>query len=74
MKALGTEYPRYGYLILHNMLKSEGLVVNKKRTYLLYTEEGMQVRTKKRKKLIRPRVPLAVQFLVSVMSGGRSIS
>ena len=81
LKTLGTEYPRYGYLLLHNMLKAEGLVVNKKRTYRIYTEEGMQVRTKKRKKLTRPRVPLAVpdrpnerwsiDFMSDQLSNGR---
>ena len=60
LKALGEQYPRYGYLLLHAMLKREGLVVNKKRTYRLYRQLGMQVRTKRRKKLIRPRVPLAL--------------
>jgi putative transposase len=33
-------------------------VANKKRTYRIYTEEGLQVRTKKRKKLVRPRQPM----------------
>lgn len=42
------------------MLKTEGLVVNPKRTYRVYRAEGLQVRTKRRKKLIRPRVPLAL--------------
>jgi len=60
LKTLGECYPRYGYLMLHALLKAEGLVINRKRTYRLYTELGMQVRTKKRKKLIRPRVPMAV--------------
>ncbi len=60
LKQLGEQYPRYGYLLLHAMLKSEGLVVNRKKTYRIYTELGMQVRTKKRKKLVRPRVPMAV--------------
>ena len=60
LKALGEQYPRYGYLIVHAMLKSQGLVINRKRTYRIYTELGMQVRTKKRKKLVRPRVPMAV--------------
>ena len=59
LKALGEQYPRYGYLILHAMLKSQGLAINRKRTYRIYTELGMQVRTKKRKKLVRPRVPMA---------------
>lgn len=58
MKQLAEQYPRYGYLMLHELLRREGLVVNRKRTYRLYTEAGMQVRTKKRKKLVRPRIPL----------------
>jgi len=60
LKQLGEQYPRYGYLMLHAMLKTEGWVVNRKKTYRIYTELGMQVRTKKRKKLIRPRVPMAL--------------
>lgn len=54
LKELASKYSRYGYLLLHGLLKSEGLVINKKRTYRIYTEEGLQVRTKKRKKLTRP--------------------
>ena len=34
--------------------------MNRKRTYRLYTEEKLQVRTKKRKKLIRPRQPMVM--------------
>jgi len=62
MKALASENRRYGYLRLHAMLRREGLVLNPKRTYRLYTAEGLQVRTKKRRKLPRrdrvaPQVP-----------------
>lgn len=62
LKELASENRRYGYLRLHAMLRREGLVANRKRTYRLYTEEGLQVRTKKRRKLPRrdrvaPRVP-----------------
>jgi len=60
LKDLAREYSSYGYLFLHSMLKTEGLVVNKKRTYRIYTEEGLQVRTKKRKKLQQPRMPMSV--------------
>lgn len=60
LKTLATEYPRYGYLMLHGLLKSEGLVKNKKQTYRIYTEEGLQVRTKKRNKIQRPRLPMEV--------------
>lgn len=60
LKALGEQYPRYGYLMLHALLQTEGLVINRKRTYRLYTALRMQVRTKRRKKLVRPRVPIAI--------------
>ena len=60
LKAYATQYSRYGYLMLHELLKRDGLVVNRKRTYRIYTEESLQVRTKKRKKLIRPRLPMEV--------------
>jgi putative transposase len=60
LKQLAERYPRYGYPTLHDMLKTEGLAINPKRTYRLYREEGLQVRTKRRKKLIRPRIPMLV--------------
>jgi len=60
LKTQAAQHSRYGYLLLHGLLKAEGLVINKKRTYRLYTEEGLQVRTKKRKKLQRPRLPMEV--------------
>lgn len=60
LKRLAERYPRYGYPTLHDMLRAEGLVHNPKRTYRIYREEGLQVRRKRRKKLTRPRVPLAV--------------
>ena len=39
--------------------------MNKKHTYRLYTEERLQVRTKKRKKLQRPRQPMEVPTRVN---------
>ena len=60
LRELASQYPRYGYLMLHSLLKAEGLVINRKHTYRLYTEESLQVRTKKRKKLTRPRQPMEV--------------
>ncbi len=51
--------------MLHAMLKTEGLVINRKKTYRVYMELGIQVRTKKRKKLIRPRVPMALPTRLS---------
>jgi putative transposase len=52
LKQLAMQYPRYGYLMLHSLLKTESLVINKKRTYRVYREERLQVRTKHRKKLV----------------------
>ncbi len=43
----GNATPRYGYLLLYGLLKAEGLVQNRKRTYRLYAEPGMRVRAKK---------------------------
>ncbi len=81
LNELATQYPQYGYLMLHNLLKGEGLVVNKKQTYRLYTEQSLQVRTKKRKKLIRPRIPMvmpiakdirwSMDFVSDQLSNGR---
>jgi putative transposase len=65
LRALAERYPRYGYPTLHDMLRAEGLVRNPKRTYRVYREEGLQVRTKRRKKIIRPRVPLSVPSTVN---------
>jgi putative transposase len=60
LKALAEQYPRYGFPTLHDMLRAEGMVRNHKRTARIYREEGLQVRTKKRKKLTRPLMPLPV--------------
>jgi len=57
--------PRYGCPTLHDMLRTEGLARNHKRTFRIYREEGLQVCTKHRKKLTRPRVPMAVPIRVN---------
>ena len=50
---------RYGYRRLTVLLKREGWEVNAKRIYRIYTEEGLIVRTQKRKERAqRQRVPL----------------
>jgi putative transposase len=60
LRELAEKYPRYGYPTMHDMLKSEGLVQNPKRTYRIYSEEKLQVRTKRRKKFVRPRIPMVL--------------
>ena len=59
LRELAATFPRYGYKLLHELLKREGLVVNAKKTYRLYREEHLQVRRKRRKRFpARDRVPL----------------
>ena len=59
LKEVAEQYPRYGYLMLHALLRREGLVQNNKRTYRLYSGEKLQVRTKKRRKRRNmPRQPM----------------
>lgn len=65
LKQMAERYPRYGYPTLHEMLRTEGLVQNPKRTYRIYREEGLQVRRKRRKKLTRPRIPMALPTRVN---------
>jgi putative transposase len=59
LKDLAAARPRYGYLRLHLLLRREGWLVNRKRIYRLYLEEGLQLRTRRRKKCAsQARVPL----------------
>ena len=52
---------RFGYGRLTVLLQREGWHVNKKRVYRIYKAEGLEVRTKRRKKrAAQPRVPLPV--------------
>ncbi len=65
LKILAEKYPRYGYPTLQTILRTEGLAKNLKRTYLIYSEEGLEVWTKKRKKLTGPRVPIVLPTKVN---------
>ena len=59
LKDLAATRVRFGYRRLHILLKREGWEVNHKKVYRLYTEDGLTVRTKKRKKMAsRARNPL----------------
>ena len=61
LRELAAVRVRFGYRRLTVLLKREGWPVNAKRIYRLYTEEGLTVRTKQRKKAAsRPRVPLGL--------------
>ncbi len=59
LRELAGSRVRYGYWRLTVLLRREGWRVNAKRIYRLYTEEGLIVRTQKRRKRAqRQRVPL----------------
>lgn len=61
LKELAANRVRFGYRRLTILLKREGWRVNAKRIYRLYSEEGLTVRTKYRRKAAsRSRVPQAV--------------
>ena len=58
MRQLAASRVRFGYRRLTVMLRREGWAVNAKRIYRLYTEDGLAVRTKVRRKIARrSRVP-----------------
>src|ERR1700731_3371185 len=52
---LARQKPRYGYRRLHALLERRGHEGNVKRVYRLYAEEGLAVRRRKRKRLVRDR-------------------
>ena len=68
LRELAAERPRFGYRRLHALLRREKnldgtpcWVVNHKRVYRVYREEGLAMRPKKRKRFrAEARVPLAI--------------
>ncbi len=52
LRDLAATRVRYGYRRLHVLLRREGWKVNHKRIWRLYKEEGLEVRTKKRRKRV----------------------
>jgi putative transposase len=60
LRELAANRVRFGYRRLTVLLRREGWPVNAKRIYRLYTEDGLAVRPKVRRKIARrTRVPLA---------------
>ena len=80
---LARQKPRYGYRRLHALLSRRGQEVNVKRVYRLYVEEGLMVRRKKRKRLVRDRAveprltganqEWAMDFIVDGLATGRMV-
>jgi len=53
LRALAAQLPRYGYKRLCRRLRKSGEIVNHKKVYRLYREEGLMVRKRARKRLVR---------------------
>ena len=61
LREMAGERPRFGYRRLHRMLRREKWLVNHKRVYRLYREEGLSMRRGKGKRFrAEARVPLAL--------------
>jgi putative transposase len=59
MVAIARERRRFGYRRLHVMLKREGFVVNHKRIFRIYREEGLKVKKRGgRKRALGTRTPM----------------
>ncbi|HET9101361.1 MAG TPA: IS3 family transposase [Acidobacteriaceae bacterium] len=80
---LARQKPRYGYRRLQVLLERRGHEVNVKRVYRLYVEEGLSVRRRKRKRLVRDRAreprllranqEWAMDFIVDGLATGRMV-
>src|SRR3989442_861826 len=61
LRALAGECRRFGYRRLGILLAREGIVMNTKKLYRLYKEEGLAVRRRRgRKRATGTRAPMAV--------------
>ena len=84
LRELAGSRVRYGYRRLTVLLKREGWEVNAKRIYRIYTEEGLIVRTQKRKEraqrqriaqgsALRPNQKWSMDFVLQRLPDGRWI-
>jgi putative transposase len=84
LRELACSRVRYGYRRLTVLLKREGWEVNAKRIYRLYTEEGLIVRTQKRREraqrqriaqgqAVRPNQRWSMDFVAQRLPDGRWI-
>jgi putative transposase len=69
LRDLAATRVRYGYRRLHVLLQREGWRVNHKRVYRLYREEGLGIRTNRRRK----RVAFLLLWLPGRITNGASI-
>jgi len=80
---LAKQKPRFRYGRLHLLLGHRGWKVNHKRLYRLYRQQNLAARRLRRKRLIRPAVPIAqferaieewsMDFLMDGLATGRML-
>jgi putative transposase len=80
---LARQKPRFGHRRLQAILERRGQAVNVKRIYRLYTETGLAVRRRRRKRLVRdplasarltrPNQEWAMDFIVNGLANGRMV-
>ena len=51
LRELAVHRPRYGYRRLHVLLRRDGFVVNHKRVWRVYVQQGLAVRRRERRRL-----------------------
>ena len=81
LRALAAELPRYGYKRLCRRLRKQGVQVNHKKVHRIYREEGLMVRKRARKRLVRrgqrlappvrPNERWSMDFVSDQLSNGR---
>ena len=85
LRELALARPRYGYRRLYILIRRDGWKVNHKRVFRVYREEGLQVRTVRRRKKAtrhlrimppnptRPNERWTIDFVSDALSNGRKI-
>jgi putative transposase len=84
LRDLAVERRRWGYRQMHEILRREGIIINHKRTERLYRNEGLQIKSRRRKKTAATlRVPLpypekpnqrwSMDFMSDNLASGRKI-
>jgi putative transposase len=75
---------RFGYRRIHDLLRREGVQVNHKKIYRLYSEASLSVRKRRRRKLVtadrqalhrptRPNEVWSIDFVMDALASGRRI-
>jgi putative transposase len=64
LRQLAGEWPRYGYRMLHGLLKRKGWTINHELVFRLYRGEGLTVRRRIRKRIAASRTA-ARQLLIA---------